>query len=87
MTTVPQAIKNVSKRHPDVEVKRVAVLNQDFYIVYAPVKGVKTDYNDPYYLVDTDDGEVFTFSPIEYMDAVKDAFDNREVDLKKAGVK
>lgn len=83
MTTVPQAIKNLTKRHPDVDVKRVALLTEDFYILFAPTKGVETDFNDPYYLVDTDDGEVFTFSPFEYMDAVEDAFKNREIDLRK----
>lgn len=85
MTTVPEAIKNLQKRHPDVEVKKVALFNEDFYILYAPVKGVKTDYNDPYYLVDTDDGEVYTFSPVEYMDDINQAFEKRQIDLKKVG--
>lgn len=83
MITVPEAVKRLKKRHPDVVVKKAAVLSEDFYIFLAPVKGVKDDFNDPYYLVDTDEGEVYTFSPVDYMDDVIDAFENRRINLKK----
>ena len=83
MTTIPEAIANLKKRHPDVEVTKAAVLSEDFYIFIAPVKGVGIDYNDPFYLVSTDDGEVYTFSPADYMKDVIDAFENRRIDLKR----
>lgn len=86
MITVPEAVKRLKKRHPEVKVQQCALFDINHYLFVAPsTKG--PDFNDPYYLVGVNDGEVYSFAPADYLDDFIDALDNRNIDLRKAGVR
>lgn len=62
--TIPMAIKELKKKFPDVSVKEVFLYDPSHWLFCAPTKGLKVDYNDPYYLVDIFSGDVRSFSPV-----------------------
>lgn len=86
MIKVPEAARRLKKRHPEVTIKGCALFDTNHYLFVAPSNGGQ-DFNDPYYLVSIDEGEVYSFAPADYLDEFVKALDEREIDLKKAGVK
>lgn len=87
MIKVPEAVRRLKKRHPEVTVQQCALFDMNHYLFVAPSTGSEPDFNDPYYLVSIDKGEVYSFAPADYLDEFVDALDNRNIDLNKAGVR
>ena len=90
MIKIPEAANRLKKVHPDVRIAKVAFLDSEYYLFVAPSTDEGPDYNDPFYLVGIENGDVHTFAPAEYpeyLDALKEALDKRSVDLRKAGLK
>lgn len=86
MIKIPEAARRLKKRHPDVTIKGVALFDMHHYLFTAPT-GKGPDFNDPYYLVNIDNGEVCTFAPADgYLEEFFDAIHNRSIDLKRAGL-
>lgn len=86
MIKVPEAARRLKKRHPDVTIKGCALFDANHYLFVAP-SGNGPDFNDPYYLVSIDKGEVYSFAPIDYLDEFTEALDKRSIDLRRAGLR
>ena len=90
MIKIPEAARRLKQVHPDVRITKVAFFDPEYYLFVAPATDEGPDYDDPFYLVGIEKGDVHTFAPTEYpeyLDALKDALDKRSVDLGKAGLK
>ena len=84
MITVNEAVSKLKKKHPDLDVKSGYDYNNQYYLFLAMEHGVEEDYNDPYYVVNKNDGSVSYYSPAGDYDAFFNATENREIDISSS---
>lgn len=79
--TTNEAYKKLKKKHPDLNVKGCYVYDDVYYIFHALPKGVKNDYDDPFYAVHRSTGKVTYFCPTDDLTKWVDAM-QRPVEWK-----
>ena len=85
MISVEQAKGILEKRFPDAGVKSSYMYKDSFYLFLAPDKNADgTDYNDPYYIIDVENGNIRFLNPLEDLEAFMKAMsDNLIKDYSK----
>ena len=71
MISLMDAKKIVEKRFPEAKVEAAYKYTDQYYLFVAP--SVENDVNDPFYIVDIDDGKCRFLNPMEDFDAFDSA--------------
>ena len=82
MITLKEAYKIFKKKMPNLTVTAAALYKGKYYLFNAQENPNEVDYNDPFYVVDKNTGEVGHLLPSLDMDGFLDAIHNHEFDLK-----
>ena len=84
MITVDKAADILIKKHPNAEIHSVHPYREG-YLFVAPDKnlGIYGDYNDPFYVVNKNNGQVRAVTPIEDFEGFDEAFRTPELPCKR----
>ncbi len=84
MITVDKAADILLKEHPNVAIESVHPYKGD-YLFVAPDKdlGLYGDYEDPFYVVNKESGEIRAITPLEDFEGFDEAFSVPELPCKR----
>jgi len=82
MISLKEAYRIFKKKMPELTVTAAAFYKGKYYLFNAQKNPNEVDYNDPFYVVDKNTGEVGHLLPMLDLDGFNDAIRNHEFDLK-----
>lgn len=77
-----EAYKIFKKAHPDLTVVEAALYDNKYYMFVALKDPNVPEFNDPYYAIDKNTGELYNFTPTRNLEKFYKAFREHPIDVR-----